>query len=157
MAHFGLAKHRRTHMTHLSARYTDWHECLNSLYENPVCTDGPEASGQPLQAFARHSNIPLADKPSLVEFQDCLTLWVAKVASCGRVLSRASKSLHNGWWRSLVAHLTGGQGVAGSNPVHPTRNFEVRAYALTFLHQACTKLCPLLAPKRESASGSWGL
>ena len=26
-----------------------------------------------------------------------------------------------GWWRSLVAHLTGGQGVAGSNPVHPTR------------------------------------
>ena len=37
-----------------------------------------------------------------------------------------------GWWRSLVAHLTGGQGVAGSNPVHPTRNFEVRAYALAF-------------------------
>ena len=27
----------------------------------------------------------------------------------------------NGWWRSLVAHLTGGQGVAGSNPVQPTR------------------------------------
>ena len=26
----------------------------------------------------------------------------------------------NGWWRSLVAHLTGGQGVAGSNPVVPT-------------------------------------
>ena len=26
----------------------------------------------------------------------------------------------NGWWRSLVAHLTGGQGVAGSNPVQPT-------------------------------------
>ena len=24
-------------------------------------------------------------------------------------------------WRSLVAHLTGGQGVAGSNPVIPTR------------------------------------
>ena len=23
-------------------------------------------------------------------------------------------------WRSLVAHLTGGQGVAGSNPVNPT-------------------------------------
>ena len=31
----------------------------------------------------------------------------------------------NGWWRSLVAHLTGGQGVAGSNPVHPTRKAEV--------------------------------
>ena len=56
---------------------------------------------------------------------------------------------HNGWWRSLVAHLTGGQGVAGSNPVHPTRTFEVRAYALTFLHQACTKdslFCTKLAP-----------
>ena len=25
-----------------------------------------------------------------------------------------------GMWRSLVAHLTGGQGVAGSNPVIPT-------------------------------------
>ena len=27
-----------------------------------------------------------------------------------------------GMWRSLVAHLTGGQGVAGSNPVIPTNN-----------------------------------
>lgn len=26
-----------------------------------------------------------------------------------------------GLWRSLVAHLTGGQGVAGSNPVSPTK------------------------------------
>src|SRR5690349_3089416 len=26
----------------------------------------------------------------------------------------------HGLWRSLVAHLTGGQGVAGSNPVSPT-------------------------------------
>src|SRR5690606_14835251 len=26
----------------------------------------------------------------------------------------------DGLWRSLVAHLTGGQGVAGSNPVSPT-------------------------------------
>jgi hypothetical protein len=29
----------------------------------------------------------------------------------------------DGMWRSLVAHLTGGQGVAGSNPVIPT-NFQ---------------------------------
>jgi hypothetical protein len=27
----------------------------------------------------------------------------------------------NGLWRSLVAHLTGGQVVAGSNPVSPTK------------------------------------
>ena len=31
--------------------------------------------------------------------------------------------MQTGTWRSLVAHLTGGQGVAGSNPVVPT--FEV--------------------------------
>ena len=31
----------------------------------------------------------------------------------------------NGLWRSLVAHLTGGQGVAGSNPVSPTREAPV--------------------------------
>ncbi len=31
-----------------------------------------------------------------------------------------SPSDPNGLWRSLVAHLTGGQGVAGSNPVSPT-------------------------------------
>src|SRR5665647_3799452 len=29
-------------------------------------------------------------------------------------------------WRSLVAHLTGGQGVAGSNPVIPTVFSQVR-------------------------------
>ncbi len=29
-------------------------------------------------------------------------------------------ALFIGTWRSLVAHLTGGQGVAGSNPVVPT-------------------------------------
>lgn len=34
-----------------------------------------------------------------------------------------SPSDPNGLWRSLVAHLTGGQGVAGSNPV--SRRFEV--------------------------------
>src|SRR5664280_207324 len=32
----------------------------------------------------------------------------------------------NGMWRSLVAHLTGGQGVAGSNPVIPTVKEQVR-------------------------------
>ena len=32
----------------------------------------------------------------------------------------AGQKMNNGMWRSLVAHLTGGQGVAGSNPVSPT-------------------------------------
>ena len=37
-----------------------------------------------------------------------------------------------GMWRSLVAHLTGGQGVAGSNPVIPTAN----AWWKQYFHQA---------------------
>ena len=35
-------------------------------------------------------------------------------------LDRRSRASTFGLWRSLVAHLTGGQGVAGSNPVSPT-------------------------------------
>ena len=35
-------------------------------------------------------------------------------------------SSRNGLWRSLVAHLTGGQGVAGSNPVSPTKRNPLR-------------------------------
>ena len=38
------------------------------------------------------------------------------VASAGRCSTAGA----TGTWRSLVAHLTGGQGVAGSNPVVPT-------------------------------------
>ena len=34
--------------------------------------------------------------------------------------TKSCKGNMNGLWRSLVAHLTGGQGVAGSNPVNPT-------------------------------------
>ena len=34
--------------------------------------------------------------------------------------------LVNGLWRSLVAHVTGGHGVAGSNPVSPTERVSFR-------------------------------
>src|SRR5690625_4068953 len=37
----------------------------------------------------------------------------------GVTLSRFVREPH-GLWRSLVAHLTGGQGVVGSNPASPT-------------------------------------
>ena len=37
---------------------------------------------------------------------------IGELSACGR---------RTGMWRSLVAHLTGGQGVAGSNPVIPTK------------------------------------
>jgi hypothetical protein len=40
--------------------------------------------------------------------------------------SSAGCAVLNGLWRSLVAHLTGGQGVAGSNPVSPTIQQETR-------------------------------
>jgi hypothetical protein len=42
-------------------------------------------------------------------------------SGCCRILSaRRETGSVAGTWRSLVAHLTGGQGVAGSNPVVPT-------------------------------------
>ena len=41
---------------------------------------------------------------------------------CGKASHRSAGLVPGalGLWRSLVAHLTGGQGVAGSNPVSPT-------------------------------------
>ena len=47
----------------------------------------------------------------------------------GVALVLASLRKGTGTWRSLVAHLTGGQGVAGSNPVVPTVFVQVRAGA----------------------------
>ena len=41
-----------------------------------------------------------------------------------------------GLWRSLVAHLTGGQGVAGSNPVSPTIGFSTIITLSAALHPA---------------------
>lgn len=60
-------------------------------------------------------------------------LCLVTARDCGRLGSRASGGLHSGWWRSLVAHLTGGQGVAGSNPVHPTRKHEATRRVASFL------------------------
>src|SRR4029079_15716214 len=43
---------------------------------------------------------------------------------------------HFGVWRSLVAHLTGGQGVAGSNPVSPTEeNRRSEAISATYRYR----------------------
>jgi hypothetical protein len=46
-----------------------------------------------------------------------------------RVANTLSYSSCHGLWRSLVAHLTGGQGVAGSNPVSPTNAEEAAHWA----------------------------
>lgn len=48
-------------------------------------------------------------------------MHLAIFAGCG-IIFGLQKAI--GTWRSLVAHLTGGQGVAGSNPVNPTSNLE---------------------------------
>ena len=43
--------------------------------------------------------------------------------------SRLLKIENNiGMWRSLVAHLTGGQGAGGSNPLIPTNNIKHLGY-----------------------------
>ena len=51
----------------------------------------------------------------------------ASVSGGGAGLSPAVSRI--GMWRSLVAHLTGGQGVAGSNPVIPTNNLKGKCSA----------------------------
>src|SRR5699024_4847815 len=52
------------------------------------------------------------------------------VAAHGSQMPTAKVSLAQyesfGLWRSLVAHITGGDGVAGSNPVSPTTFSQVR-------------------------------
>lgn len=47
-------------------------------------------------------------------------------AGTPEVISSSALTGVDGLWRSLVAHLTGGQVVAGSNPVSPTVNAQVR-------------------------------
>ena len=42
-----------------------------------------------------------------------------------------SLSGSNGLWRSLVAHLTGGQGVVGSNPASPTTGTHIQILGLS--------------------------
>jgi hypothetical protein len=66
-----------------------------------------------------------------------------------------------GLWRSLVAHLTGGQGVAGSNPVSPTNETKGRRMAALFLVVLSVRTRNLLVGPRRAGpraprSGVWG-
>jgi hypothetical protein len=45
----------------------------------------------------------------------------------------------NGTWRSLVAHLTGGQGVVGSNPAVPTKETAGQGHCQP-RHPKCIKI-----------------
>ena len=55
--------------------------------------------------------------------------WRRQPERSGNIERRRSR--RSGLWRSLVAHLTGGQGVAGSNPVSPTTQSQVEGQFLS--------------------------
>ena len=55
------------------------------------------------------------ERPHRQQISEGAVRWVKVLLVASGPLPRA-----NGLWRSLVAHLTGGQGVVGSNPASPT-------------------------------------
>jgi hypothetical protein len=57
-----------------------------------------------------------------------------------------------GTWRRLVAHLNGVQGVGGSNPLVPTRNFKGLALGANLFFIACTFPVHL---RRNSGKNCW--
>ena len=62
-----------------------------------------------------------SERPSELARTGTLVPIPAGRRACGSVLPAPRPVAAGiGLWRSLVAHLTGGQGVAGSNPVSPT-------------------------------------
>lgn len=66
-------------------------------------------------------------------------------------LFKRPKRAHHGLWRSLVAHLTGGQVVAGSNPVSPTPKNPFRpASEGVFCHSTIRSLGTILGPSGPS-------
>ncbi len=61
-----------------------------------------------------------------------------------------------GLWRSLVAHLTGGQVVAGSNPVSPTEKTRSDQCQGGFRRLGDLAKVVLLAAVGRAAYGSYG-
>ena len=68
---------------------------------------------------------------------------------CGSLLAGLLREVF-GLWRSLVAHLTGGQGVAGSNPVSPT---EAASELRIRRSEAVLKLNPKSLFRKYSRAG----
>ncbi|KAJ1684297.1 hypothetical protein LUZ63_020590 [Rhynchospora breviuscula] len=73
--------------------------------------------------------------------------WSGAPRGWGSVLPGRRETGGIGLWRSLVAHLTGGQGVAGSNPVSPTTKPQVRGRVTA--RRGCTS-GPLETPTRRT-------
>ena len=67
------------------------------------------------------------------------------------VANTLSYSSCHGLWRSLVAHLTGGQGVASSNLVSPTRHDKWPPFWAAICHVA---VCCHRGPRRAGAGAS---
>jgi secreted PhoX family phosphatase len=99
-----------------------------------MCTDGDDADQFLAGIKPRGRTFPLAhNRLSDEEFagatfsSDGETLFVnvqvpgTTFAIWGHGAERRRMTIPVGLWRSLVAHLTGGQGVAGSSPASPTR------------------------------------
>jgi hypothetical protein len=55
---------------------------------------------------------------------ECAARVLVRLA-LGNKINTLEARTYNGLWRSLVAHLTGGQGVVGSNPASPTIKYQV--------------------------------
>ena len=67
------------------------------------------------------------------------------------VANTLSYSSCHGLWRSLVAHLTGGQGVASSNLVSPTRHDKWPPFWAAICHVA---VCCHRGPRRAGSGAS---
>ena len=70
-----------------------------------------------------------------------------KPTPSANISQRALRGTSNGLWRSLVAHLTGGQGVAGSNPVNPTRDAGPSERAAFSSHEAFARFEPTVSTR----------
>src|SRR5690606_7126445 len=72
-------------------------------------------------------------------------------SACPRRLTGGGGNMgHHGPWRSLVARLTGGQEVVGSNPAGPTRNPLIRA---GFTLSRARTITPSASPGAEGSAG----
>ena len=76
-----------------------------------------------------------------------LKLSLPKPTPSANISQRALRGTSNGTWRSLVAHLTGGQGVAGSNPVNPTRDAGPSERAAFSSHEAFARFEPTVSTR----------
>ena len=81
------------------------------------CARSSASTGTPIEVSVRVRE----KRPPLIPRVGGTAQWADSGGrpSCDKVSSLPKGAA--GLWRSLVAHLTGGQGVAGSNPVSPTR------------------------------------